>query len=77
MSSVKKSIVLVRHIVPNFWEIKPVDGDALPLFEPAKWKAIPRSSNFSVQDIQSRLPDCTVLDVTDHYRAQQPSLDAY
>ena len=58
------SIILARKIVPNYWEVKAVDGE-LPITE---WKAISFSSNMSFNDIEHQFRhDATVIDVTQHF----------
>jgi len=59
----KATIVLVRRIVPNYWEGKTVDGPS----DIKEWTPIPYTAAYSFGDLQRKLPNATVIDVTHHF----------
>jgi hypothetical protein len=63
----KTNILLARKIVPNYWEVKNVDG---PDKVAKEWTAVPHSQDRSFDDLVKLASNCTVIDVTGHFQGE-------
>ena len=63
----KVGIILARKIVPNYWEIKKVDG---PGDRALDWTPVPYSMDMDFKDVQGRVPTFTAIDVTSHFTGE-------